>query len=141
MKKVKTSELIIPRYNDNVFKLDDDEHFFYDRDERKLFETLQSFQNGNVTHVMWISIRNQCIDLICLKGSLEFFIKFMSVMKIDPKYYEENYEFFKYLHQLTIWRDNKSKNTEMLIDNLCELYINHYTNDELLNRINIIVQV
>ena len=65
----------------------------------------------------------------------------MSYAKIDPTYYEENQQFLKFLQQLAMWRDNHNKNTEMLIESLCELYVNHYENDELFNKIKIIIQV
>lgn len=139
LKGIKSNELIISKFTD-ILKIDDDESF-YDHDEIRLIKLINNL-NGNTTHVKWNSLRNECIDLLCLKGRHNFFVRFMSVLvKIDPKYYDENHELFKYLHQLAIWRDNKSKNTEMLIEHLSELYINHCKNDELLNKIKIIIQV
>ncbi|KAL7016653.1 hypothetical protein ACKWTF_010082 [Chironomus riparius] len=138
LKKIKSNELIISRFTDS-YKIDDDVRF-YDQEEIRLIQLINNI-NENTTHVRWISLRNECISLLCLKGRHNFFVKFTSVLaKIDPKYYDENHELFKYLHQLSIWRDNKSKNTEMLIEHLCELYINHCTNDELLNKMKIIIQ-
>jgi len=138
LKRIKKNELIISRFTDSL-KIDDDENI-YDKDEMKLIKLINNI-NGNTSNVHWISLRNECIDLLCIKGSHNFFVKFMSILvKIDPKHYDEHDEFFKYLHQLSIWRENQ-RNTEMLIEHLCELYINHCKNDELLNKIKKIIQV
>ncbi|XP_070490858.1 uncharacterized protein [Chironomus tepperi] len=137
-KRIKSNELIISRFTDNM-KIDDFDSFF-DQDEIKLIKLINNV-NGSMTHVRWISLRNECIDLLCRKGRHNFFVQFISVLvKIEPNYYDEHHEFLKFLHQLAIWRDNKSKNTEMLIEHLGELYINHCKNDELLNKIKIIIQ-
>lgn len=141
MKNVKLNEFKISLTACDAAFFDDDE-LLYDENERRLIESLQNL-NGNLSYVKWISVRNECIDLICSTStSIGFFVKFIGyLVKIDPKYYDENHEFLKYLHQLTMWRESDSKNNDSIIENLCELYINHHESDELLNKIKIIIQV